>query len=128
MNILEQIPFNRDQAVVFDIDDTLINSDTGEIMPKVFSLYRYCVMKGYHVYIITARANTPDAVAFTLNQLRSRGIIGFRSIAFRAPDDWDIPRFKMEARRSIPQKVMMSVGDQDWDIGRYGGVGVIVRR
>ena len=128
MNILEQIPFNRDQAIVFDIDDTLINSDTGEIMSKVFSLYQYCVVKGYYVYIVTARAKTPDAVAFTLHQLRSLGITGFKSIAFRPPDNWDIPGFKMEARRSIPQKVIMSVGDQYWDIGQYGGIGVIVRR
>ena len=128
MNILEQIPFNHSQAVVFDIDDTLINSDTGELMSKVFALYQYCIMKGYHVYIITARASTPDAVQFTLRQLQSLGIGGFKSIAFRPPDYWDIPKFKMDARRSIPQRVVMSVGDQYWDVGQYGGIGVIVRR
>jgi len=128
MNILEQIPFNHNQAVVFDIDDTLINSDTGELMSKVFALYQYCIMKGYYVYIITARASTPDAVQFTLRQLRSLGIGGFKSIAFRPPDYWDIPKFKMDARRSIPQRVVMSVGDQHWDVGQYGGIGVIVRR
>ena len=85
-------------------------------------------MKGYHVYIITARASTPDAVQFTLRQLRSLGIGGFKSIAFRPPDYWDIPKFKMDARRSIPQRVVMSVGDQYWDVGQYGGIGVIVRR
>ena len=128
MNVLQQIPFNRDQAVVFDIDDTLINSDTGEIMPKVFSLYRYCVMRGYRVYIITARAWTPNAVKYTLDQLRALGVVGFQSIAFRPPDNWNVAKFKMEARKSIPQKVVMSVGDQRWDIGEYGGIGVIVRR
>lgn len=128
MDILQQIPFDSDQAVVFDIDDTLINSDTGEIMPKTFSLFQYCVTRGYRVYIITARAWTPDAVNFTLNQLRSLGIKGFQSIAFRPPDYFDIPKFKEDARKSIPQEVVMSIGDQRWDVGRYGGVGVIVRR
>jgi len=128
MNILEQIPFNPHQAVVFDIDDTLINTDTGRLMPKTFSLYQYCVSRGYHVYIITARARTYEAVLYTVNQLKSLGIHGYKLIAFRQPDDWDIPTYKLNARKAIPQQVVMSVGDQDWDIGQYGGVGVIVRR
>ena len=128
MNILEQIPFNPHQAVVFDIDDTLINTDTGQLMPKTFSLYQYCVARGYHVYIITARARTYDAVLYTVNQLKSLGINGYKLIAFRKPDDWDIPTYKLNARKAIPQQVVMSVGDQDWDIGQYGGIGVIVRR
>ena len=128
MNILEQIPFHPHQAVVFDIDDTLVDADTGRIMPKTFSLYQYCLARGYHVYIITARARTYDAVLYTVNQLKSLGINGYKLIAFRQPDDWDIPTYKLNARRAIPQQVVMSVGDQDWDVGRYGGVGVIVRK
>jgi len=110
MNILEQIPFNPHQAVVFDIDDTLINTDTGRLMPKTFSLYQYCVSRGYHVYIITARARTYDAVLYTVNQLKSLGIHGYKLIAFRQPDDWDIPTYKLNARKAIPQQVVMSVG------------------
>jgi predicted HAD superfamily phosphohydrolase YqeG len=128
MNVLEQIPFFHNQAIVFDIDDTLINSDTHQLMPKTVSLFKYCVNRGYHVYIITARAKTNEAVNFTLRQLSSLGITGFRSIAFRNPNDFNISKFKEDARKSIPQTVIMSVGDQPWDIGKYGGVGVIVRR
>ena len=128
MDVLQQIPFDENQAVVFDIDDTLINSDTEEIIPKTFSLFQYCVTRGYRVYIITARAWTPGAVKFTLNQLRSLGITGFQSIAFRPPNYFDVPKFKEDARKSIPQKIVMSIGDQKWDVGRYGGVGIIVRR
>jgi predicted HAD superfamily phosphohydrolase YqeG len=128
MNVLEQIPFFDNQAVVFDIDDTLITSDTHQPMPKTLSLFKYCVNRGYNVYIITARARTNEAIKFTLQQLSSHGITGFRSIAFRNPNDFNIPKFKEDARKSIPQTVIMSVGDQPWDIGKHGGVGVIVRR
>ena len=128
MNVLRQIPFNPQQAIVFDIDDTIIDSQTGLIMPKTASLFRYCVDRGYHVYIITARARTYNAVLYTINQLKSMGLTGYRLIAFRPPDDWDIPAYKLNARKSIPQQVVMSVGDQQWDIGEYGGIGIIVRK
>ena len=128
MDILERIPFNYGQAVVFDIDDTLITSDTNEIMSKTFNLFKYCVNKGYHVYIITARINTQRVINFTLQQLSSLGITGYKLIAFRDPNDLNVARYKMNARRVIPQDIIMSVGDQEWDIGPYGGIGIIVRR
>ena len=128
MNILQQTQFNPQQAVVFDIDDTLIDSETGLIMPKTVSLFHYCVDRGYHVYIITARARTYDAVIYTINQLKHLGLTGYKLIAFRPPNEWDIPAYKLNARKSIPHQVVMSVGDQQWDIGEYGGIGIIVRK
>ena len=128
MDILEKIPFKYGQAIVFDIDDTLIRSDTNEIIPKTFDLFKYCVNKGYHVYIITARVKTQRVINFTLQQLKDLGITGYKLIAFREPNDLNVARYKMNARRLIPQNIIMSVGDQQWDIGRYGGIGVIVRR
>lgn len=128
MDALRRIPFHPSQAVVFDIDDTLIDSSTGQLMPRTFALYQYCVDRGYGVYIITARARTPDAVRYTVRQLASLGISGYRLVVFRPAYERDIPGYKQEARRSIPQRVVMSVGDQPWDIGAYGGVGVIVRK
>jgi phosphoglycolate phosphatase-like HAD superfamily hydrolase len=125
MNILQQIPFNRMQAVVFDIDDTLIDSQTHRIMPKVFALYRYCIDRGYNVYIITARAK--GGLNYTINQLDNYGITGYKNITFRHPDDYNVTQYKLNARKSIPETVVMSVGDQPWDIGAFGGVGLIVR-
>ena len=128
MEILASIPFHHSQAVVFDIDDTLIDSDTDRVMPRTLSLYRHCVSRGYMVYIVTARARTPEGIAYTLDQLRHAGITGFRAIAFRPPHDMDVYAYKRNARRAIPGHVVMSVGDQPWDIGQYGGFGVIVRK
>lgn len=126
MNILQRIPFNRNQAVVFDIDDTLIDSQTHRIMPKIFALYRYCINRGYSVYIITARVK--DGFNYTINQLENAGITGYKSIAFRPPHDFNVTRYKLNARRSIPETVVMSVGDQPWDIGQFGGIGLIVQK
>jgi len=101
MDILDKIPFSPNQAIVFDIDDTLIDSTTHQLIPKVFELYQYCRNKGYNIYIITARPRVPYGVQLTLQQLHSLGIGGFKNI---------------------------SIGDKSWDIGRYGGYGIIVRK
>ena len=44
MDILEKIPFSPNQAVVFDIDDTLIDSTTHQLIPKVFELYHFLIL------------------------------------------------------------------------------------
>ena len=79
MDILHNIPFQPNQAVIFDIDDTLIDSRTHRLIPKVFELYQYCRNRGYNIYIITARPRIPYGVQLTLNQLYSLGITGFKA-------------------------------------------------
>ena len=128
MDILEKIPFSPNQAVVFDIDDTLIDSTTHQLIPTVFELYQYCRNKGYNIYIITARPRIPYGVQLTFNQLHSLGIVGFKNIAFRPPLELSIPHYKLEARKAITDNIIMSIGDKSWDIGRYGGYGIIVRK
>ena len=128
MDILEKIPFSPNQAVVFDIDDTLIDSSTYQIIPKVFELYQYCRNKGYHIYIITARPRIPYGIQLTLQQLRGLGISGFKNIAFRPPLELSMPHYKLNARKAIKDNVIMSIGDKSWDIGQYGGYGIIVSK
>ena len=127
MDILERIPFNSNQAVVFDIDDTLISSNTYKPIPSILNLYNYCFTKGYHLYIITARPNTRRTIIHTLWQLKLHGITGFK-IQFRPQFNLDVATYKLNARKSIPQTVIMSVGDQRWDIGEFGGVGILVKQ
>ena len=128
MDILKQIPFNPKQAVIFDIDDTLIDSRTHTIIKPVYQLYKYCQNKGYNIYIITARPRIPYGVQLTLNQLYSLGITGFKNIAFRPPLEIDVPGYKLKARKAIPDDVIMSVGDKKWDIGEAGGYGILVTK
>ena len=128
MDILERIPFAPHHAVVFDIDDTLINSSTNRIMPTVFKLYQNCRKKGYNIYIITARPHTPYSIQLTLRQLYALGIGGFKNIAFRPPLEFNVYKYKLNARKAIKDKVIMSVGDKRWDIGEAGGFGILVRK
>ena len=127
MNVLERIPFQNNQAVVFDIDDTLIHSRTHRRIPNIYRLYNYCRNKGYKIYIITARAGTPQNMRFTQQQLQSLNIKGYRKIFFRHPMERRIAEYKKNCRKSIPEQVVMSIGDQMGDIGQYGGFGLIVR-
>tara|TARA_B100001093_G_scaffold222393_1_gene213198 strand:+ start:78 stop:467 length:390 start_codon:yes stop_codon:yes gene_type:complete len=128
MDILKQIPFNPKQAIIFDIDDTLIDSRTHTIIKPVYQLYKYCQNKGYNIYIITARPRIPYGVQLTLNQLYSLGITGFKNIAFRPPLEIDVPGYKLKARKAITDDVIMSVGDKKWDIGEAGGYGILVTK
>ncbi len=128
MDVLEKIPFSPNQAIVFDIDDTLIDSRTHRIIPKVFELYQYCKNRGYNIYIITARPRIPYGIQLTLRQLYSLGINSFKNIAFRPPLELSIPHYKLQARKAIKDKVIMSIGDKSWDIGEGGGYGILVRK
>lgn len=128
MDILKQIPFNPKQAIIFDIDDTLIDSRTHTIIKPVYQLYKYCQNKGYNIYIITARPRIPYGVQLTLNQLYSLGITGFKNIAFRPPLEIDVPGYKLKARKAISDEVIMSIGDKKWDIGEAGGYGILVTK
>lgn len=127
MNILETIPFQPNQAIVFDIDDTLISTTTGQCITEVCNLYNHCRKKGYTIYIITARGGTPYGMNFTIKQLQHCGINGYKKVFFRPPATLNISLYKKNARKSIPETVVMSVGDQAWDIGEYGGAGVLVQ-
>ena len=126
MNILEKMQFSPNQAIVFDIDETLINSKTNRLITSVYDLYQYCLDKSYHIYIITARAGTMENMHITIQQLQSLNITGYKRLYFRIPHDRHVSRFKKLARKSIPHKVIMSVGDQPGDFGEYGGIGVRV--
>ena len=80
--ILDNIPFDSNQAIVFDIDDTLISSRNGQLIPTIFDFYNYCIDKGYKVYIITARAGTIKNMEITIQQLRSLGIANYKRLYF----------------------------------------------
>ena len=128
MDILKKIPYHPRQAIIFDIDDTLIDSRKHRIIPKVFELYRYCRNRGYNIYIITARPKIPYGMQLTLKQLYSLGITGFKQIIFRPPLEINVPEYKLKARKSITDDVIMSVGDKKWDIGEAGGYGILVTK
>lgn len=118
-------PNDTNLAVVFDIDGTLLNEDT-PIVP-IIEFYNYCKELGYHIFIITARDSY--GIAETSKQLLDMGITDYVSIYFRLPTYWDMNKYKESCRESIMNKgykTVLSIGDTDWDIGTYGGYGVLL--
>ena len=55
MNFLGSIPLSHNYAVMFDIDDTLLNSENGKPIKPVIKLLGNCNLLGLKVIIITAR-------------------------------------------------------------------------
>jgi len=125
MDILRRIPFDSNQAVVFDIDDTLIDSATHKPIQIIVDIYFYCLRRGYKLYIITARPYFLKNVLWTLEELQRIGLTNFK-LKLRPGYIEDIARWKMEARETIPENVIMSLGDQPGDMGKHGGVGILV--
>lgn len=118
-------------AVVFDIDDTLIDSVSGlEILP-VTACYHF--MSNYATpFIITSRVDEPTNRLITINQLIKIGIVNYRGIFFRPRELVDYHQYKKDRRKYIVEKlgysVVMSIGDSIWDVGEYGGYGVLLTK
>jgi predicted secreted acid phosphatase len=115
-------------AMVFDIDDTLIDSSNRPIAP-VIQLFEYAKHLGITLFIVTNRMGNDGNDVYTRQQLDAHGIRGYKGIYFREKECLDLWVPKIRARRHIYEKgynTVMSIGDKEWDIGDYGGVGVIV--
>ena len=129
VNTLASIRLPSDAVVVFDIDDTLIHSNGGCIIPMI-NVFNHVKDVGLTPIIITNRSGDTDTIDKTQKQLNECGIFGYKSLYFRKPTISDNPyKYKESARRSIHERgmtVVMSIGDQVWDIGRYAGIGMLV--
>ena len=105
LRCLTDHPVRPREAVMFDIDDTLITRN-GKPMRDTIQLLEYCKMLGYKVVLMTARPSTP----FTKGQLRE----------LRIPYDYlmFVPaREKTRVKKQLKLKFIMSVGDKVTDLG-----------
>lgn len=115
-------------VIVFDIDGTLID-ENGKAIDEIITAYFYVKNFGYQTAIITARPDITENIIYTLEQLRSHGITGYKFAYFLPLHKTDQATYKLLARKNITDKgynIVASVGDMPWDIGEYGGVGFIV--
>jgi len=133
MNLIEffeKIPKKINDIVFFDIDDTLLEPFTNVPIVEVLEFYKYLVKNGYNVAIITARVQTEINYKYTVNDLESIGIKNdYKFLVLRPPEINDIKLYKKTARKKIIEQgfnPLMSIGDMDWDVGEYGGIGIIV--
>ena len=65
---------NMNDVVMFDIDDTLIDTKSGEPMWNVIELYKFAKRRNYIIIIITARPHDDDNVRITKGQLDAIGV------------------------------------------------------
>ena len=115
----------KNPLVVFDIDGTLI-SHYGQIEP-VTKFYQWVKKNKINTGIITAR--TLNMADMTIKQLNTHDIKGYSQIYFRRNNVRDVRKAKEDSRHDIERKGftnIMSIGDASWDIGKYGGVGILL--
>lgn len=132
INFFERIPKKKTDIVFFDIDDTLLRpwAQIPTPVQPVLEFYKYLTSHGYNVAIITARPDFEDNIKYTLNDLKNIGIENdYKYLILRPPEMHDVKEFKKMARKEILDKgytPLMSIGDMYWDVGEYGGIGIIV--
>jgi len=132
-NLLNNIPYSSKNAIVFDIDGTLINNNK-KLNTKTFEFYYYCLYKKYKIYIITSRQGTDRNVDYTVTELDELGIENYDKIFFTNPKNniqnlQDAMKYKQYVRKYIQDlgyNITLSIGDQDSDYGKYGGIGIKV--
>jgi len=126
---LNKMSIPETAAIVFDIDDTLIHSNGKCIMP-IINLFNYIKKMGIIVILITNRSGDRLTIDYTQKQLIQCGINGYKSLYFREPSKPNDPyRYKIKARLNVHERgmiVVMSIGDQIWDVGEYAGIGYIL--
>lgn len=117
INRFDSTKIKNKPAIIYDIDDTLIDIEGHGIMP-IIATYKYAVEKGLTPIIITARPYFPYNVEHTLNQLKNHGIDFFESIYFM--DDGLSPDlYKHKSREHVKSRgfdIYASVGDRLFDL------------
>ena len=127
---LDKLELPEKPAIIFDIDNTLLDSNFNMIKPVVI-LYNYAEMLGIFPVIVTSRESTEQVIQKTSEQLRDIGIVK-KFIYFRKPYRTDIWSFKRASRKNVEEhgyKIVMSVGDSMCDITNgYVGLGIKIPR
>lgn len=72
------IPMDRNICILFDIDDTLIDSLTGQLIIPIYNVYRYAAQLDISIVLVTAR--NPEYVHETQEQLHRFGITSYASL------------------------------------------------
>ena len=120
-------------CVVFDIDGTILvdgnyaPSSNDDIVTDVYEFLLYLQTRGISIFIITAR---PDSQA---NRQGTMNMLDDLRIDYKYLYMWDRSSignhttFKELARKDILDNnynIVMSLGDNEWDYGKHGGLGV----
>ena len=99
---------NLGDAVMFDIDDTLIFTNGRPNAPIIELLYE-AQKRGYKIIIITARPGLGHVISWTIQQLKEYGI-PYHYLGFTSPDT------KSLMKKQLPYNFVLSVGDMPTDL------------
>jgi len=99
---------NPRDAVMFDIDDTLIFTD-GQPNQPIIDLVHISKELGYEVVIITARPQVKHAIDWTIDQMERYGI-DYDHIGFTSAET------KSLMKRGLPHRFILSIGDMHTDL------------
>mgnify|MGYP005631696683 CR=1 FL=1 len=106
--ILKNRVVGEKDAVMFDIDDTLIFTNGNANVP-IIKLLHYAKQLGYKIIIITARPAVRGTVEITQYQLKQYGISYDALVITPAHNKGNI-------KRESGLNYILSVGDQDTDL------------
>ena len=95
-------------AVMFDIDDTLIFTN-GHPNKPIIELLNVAGKMGYHIVIITARPGIEHGIRWTIGQLKEYGI-GYNYLGFTSAETKDL------MKKKLPYHFVLSVGDMPNDL------------
>jgi len=99
----------KNEAAMFDIDDTLISSKTGRRKDVVYKLYTLLKDLGYKMIIVTARPGFAANVKWTQKQLAFHDIV-YDQLVFTPAEN------KGTFKKNSGYKYIVSVGDLDTDL------------
>ena len=124
---------NHKPCVVFDIDGTVIidgiyaPQNKNEIIHDVHNFLLYIQNKGIEIFIITARPENKTN-RYETSKMLTKLNIDYTHLYMWNRNTFNNPTtYKEECRKEIFQNnynIIMSLGDNIWDYGDYGGVGV----
>jgi hypothetical protein len=118
IDILRTSVYSDNSIIIFDIDNTLLDSE-GNRISAIVTLYDYIKLLEIPIAIITSRIGTKENIEKTQKQLYTNKILGYKYIYFLKPLDYDVYNFKNKARKDIMKKgykIIMTIGDSDWDL------------
>jgi|TARA_B110000259_G_scaffold167156_1_gene195292 predicted HAD superfamily phosphohydrolase YqeG len=106
-------PAGPNDAVMFDIDDTLIWTSGQANAPIIQLLHRMKAL-GYRIVIITARPGVEIGVKLTIKQLKDHGIV-YDYLGFTSAQT------KTIMKKKLGYNFVLSVGDMptDWTDSKY---------
>ena len=76
----------ENDAVMFDIDDTLISSRDKKVIEPVYNIYKSLKERGYKIVIITARPGFQENIEWTERQLREINV-QYDVLVFTPPEN-----------------------------------------